>query len=227
MSKLDLKGACAAQGCRVEHCPLIVEIELLHERCRKLEELSWGDALTGLFNYRYMQRSLEMEMERTRRTKLPTGFIMLDLDHFKDFNTRYGHEGGNAVLSSMGKLLKEHLRVIDIACRYGGEEFALILPNASIRQAVGIANRLHKIVRTSPVVFGDKKLDISASFGVAVFKHTDEETLSSFIDRADRLLYQAKNTGRDRVCAEQSLPVAVAEEVSSEEKSALFSSEEN
>lgn len=225
MSKLDIETACAAPECpKVEQCSLIQEVELLRERCRKLEELSFVDALTGLFNFRYMQRSLEMEMERSRRTKLPTGLIMLDLDHFKNVNSSYGHEGGNAVLAHLGKLLKESVRVIDIPCRYGGEEFALILPNASISHAARIATRLRELVRRCPVLFGEQTIGISASFGVAAFSHTDQDTLNSFINRADRLLYEAKNTGRDRICAEQPSPVIMEEEVTADEKSALFSS---
>ena len=223
MGKFDVESGCAAQGCQnVGQCPLLGEVELLRKRCRELEELSFVDGLTGLFNYRYMQRSLELEMERTRRTKLPTGLIMLDLDHFKDVNTVYGHEGGNAILAHLGNLLKQSLRVIDIPCRYGGEEFSIILPNASISHANGIAKRLLKLVRQSPVELDGQTVHISASFGVAVFRDTDQDTLNSFVDRVDRLLYEAKNTGRDRICAEQPLHVIVAEEVTAEEKSALF-----
>jgi diguanylate cyclase (GGDEF)-like protein len=227
LSKLDIERECATQGCRpVGPCPLLEEVELLRERCRKLEELSFVDDLTGLFNFRYMQRSLELEMERTRRTKLPTGLIMLDLDHFKDVNTVYGHEGGNAVLAHVGKLLKESVRVIDIPCRYGGEEFALILPNSSVSPAAGIARRLLELVRQRPVEFGAQTIGISASFGVAVFRHTDGDTLHSFISRADRLLYEAKNTGRNRICVEQPPLVDLAEEVTADEKSALFKNSE-
>ncbi len=224
MSKLDSQRESEAQGCpKVEHCPLLEEVELLRERCRKLEELSSIDALTGLFNFRHMQASLELEMERTRRTKLPTGLIMVDLDHFKNVNTLYGHEGGNAVLTHLGKLLKESLRVIDIPCRYGGEEFALILPNASLGHSVLIATRLRDLVRARPVDLGEQHIAITASFGVAVFNHADRDTLQAFISRADRLLYEAKNSGRDRICAEPPSPLAVEEEVTADEKKALFS----
>ena len=224
MNKLDIETGCAPEGCsNVGQCSLIKEVELLRERCRKLEELSFVDALTGLFNFRYLQRSLEMEMERTRRTKLPTGLIILDIDHFKDVNTCYGHEGGNAVLAHLGKLLKSSLRVIDIPCRYGGEEFALILQNASIAQSTRIAKRLWETVRSHPVVFGAQAVKITASFGVAVFRHTDDDSLKSFTNRADHLLFEAKSAGRDRIRAEQLQPVVNAEEVTADEKSALFS----
>ena len=132
LDKLEnIEQASGANGCpTLKQLSLEEEIEFLRERCRKLEELSFVDALTGLYNFRYMQRALEIEMERTRRTKLPTGLVMIDLDHFKNVNTLYGHECGNAVLAEFGKVLKESVRVIDVPCRYGGEEFALILPGA-------------------------------------------------------------------------------------------------
>jgi diguanylate cyclase (GGDEF)-like protein len=203
---------------------LVEEIELLRERCRQLEELSFVDALTGLYNFRYMQRSLEIEMERTRRTELPTGLIMIDLDHFKNVNTLYGHECGNVVLKQFGKVLKESVRVIDVPCRYGGEEFALILPGAALRESTAIAERLREITRCNPVSFGTETVRITASLGVAVFRYTDECTVGEFLNRADRLLYEAKNTGRDRLCAEQPPPVFMSDEVTADEKAALFSS---
>jgi diguanylate cyclase (GGDEF)-like protein len=209
----------------VESCSLQEEIASLRERCRRLEELSFIDALTGLYNFRYLQKSLEMEMERTRRTKLPTGLIMIDLDHFKDVNNIYGHEAGNVVLAQFGKILKESVRVIDVPCRYGGEEFTLVLPAASLRQSARIAERLREITHNYTATFGAKVLKITASFGVAVFRFTDEYTVGAFLSRADRLLYEAKNLGRDRICVEEPSPVSIGDEVTDSEKAALFSPE--
>ncbi|MFZ0927630.1 MAG: GGDEF domain-containing protein [Syntrophobacteraceae bacterium] len=226
MSKLEnVEQGCAANGCpTLKRCSLVEEIELLRERCRQLEELSFVDALTGLYNFRYMQRSLEIEMERTRRTQLPTGLVMIDLDHFKNVNTLYGHECGNVVLAQFGKVLKESVRVMDVPCRYGGEEFALILPGAALRESIAIAERLREIARSNPVSFGTETVRITASFGVAVFRYTDECTVGEFLNRADRLLYEAKNSGRDRLCAEEPPPVSMLDEVTADEKAALFSS---
>jgi len=225
LSKLDVEQGWAANECpNGMECSLKEEIALLRERCRRLEELSYVDALTGLYNFRYMQRSLETEMERTRRTKLPTGLIMIDLDHFKDVNTLHGHECGNAVLVHFGKILQEGIRVIDVPCRYGGEEFSLILPGASLMQSVRIAERLRETIRSTPVIVDSKSLRITASFGVAVFRHTDDCTAGAFLDKADRLLYEAKNSGRDRICVEEPGPAFISEEVTDREKAALFSS---
>lgn len=225
MSKLNVEQGYPANECpKVKQCSLMEEVALLREQCRKLEELSFVDALTGLYNFRYMQRALEIEMERTRRTKFPTGLIVIDLDHFRNVNTLYGHECGNAVLVHFGKILKEGIRVIDIPCRYGGEEFALILPGASIFQSVRIAERIRETTRRNPAVFSAKTVRITASFGAAVFRSTDESTVGAFLNRADRLLYEAKDLGRDRICAEEPLPVPTPDEVTASEKAALFSS---
>lgn len=210
------------QQCDVKECPLEAEMAELRERCRKLEELSYVDALTGHYNFRYLQRALEMEMERTRRTKLPTSLIMLDLDHFKNINTVYGHECGNTALAWVARILREGIRLIDIPCRYGGEEFALILPGTSLIQATGIAERLREAIASNPVNFQGQMVSLSGSFGVAVFRFTDELTISKFLSKADELLYKAKNSGRNCVCTEELPPVFQPDEVTAEEKAGLF-----
>jgi diguanylate cyclase (GGDEF)-like protein len=221
-----VKDVCkerAESGCPgTEECSLLKEIALLRERCLKLEELSFVDALTGLFNFRYMQKALEIEMERTRRTRIPTGLIMADLDHFKKVNDFYGHECGNAALSLVGKVLKESVRIIDVPCRYGGEEFAIILPGASLREAVRIAERLSENIRYSPVVFGKESVTLAASFGVAVFHSSDESTMDEFLRRADELLYEAKNSGRNLIRSEPYSPMQQPDEVTVDEKAELL-----
>ncbi len=226
MHKLkNIKQRDTANGCPMEQeCSLMEEIALLREQCRKLEELSFVDALTGLYNFRYMQKALEMEMERTRRTKLPTGLIMIDLDHFKNINTLYGHECGNTSLSWVSKILRESVRVIDVPCRYGGEEFALILPGTSLMQTVKIAERVRETISSSPVSLKNESVSITASFGVSVFRFTDDCTVSRFLNKADSLLYQAKAAGRNRVVSEEPDPLFSADEVTADEKSSLFAS---
>jgi len=221
----DIEQGCSANGCPTsKQCSLIKEIALLREQCRKLEELSFVDALTDLYNFRYLQRALEVEMERTRRTKLPTGLIMIDLDHFKNVNTLYGHECGNTVLAWVGKIIKDSVRVIDVPCRYGGEEFALILPGASLRESKIIAQRLRETLRSNPVILKDVSLTITASLGVAVFSYSDKSSVGEFLDKVDRLLYDAKESGRDCICSEDYCPMVMPDEVTAEEKAELFSS---
>ncbi len=194
----------------------------LREQCIRLEALSYIDDLTGLFNFRYLQRALETEMERTRRTMLPTSLIMADLDNFKNVNGVYGHEAGNTALSWVGRLLRESTRIIDIPCRYGGEEFALILPSTSLVQASNIAERLRVIINSSQAILNEKPVTLSASFGVAIFNHRDESTTSEFIRRADGFLYHAKNLGRNRVCSQEPTSIIPEIGVTPAEKELLF-----
>jgi diguanylate cyclase (GGDEF)-like protein len=214
----------AEQGCPTgaKECALIEEMASLREQCRKLEELSYVDALTGLYNFRHLQRSLEMEMARTRRSLLPTCLIMLDLDHFKNINTLYGHEAGNTALARVAAICRENIRIIDIPCRYGGEEFALILPSTSLLPASGIAERLRQSICATPIILNGQSVTVTASFGVAAFRHSDAFTVSEFLSKADSFLYQAKASGRNRVCAEPITPLPTSE-VTVEERNGLYS----
>ena len=202
-------------------CSRLDEIAALRERCRELEELSYQDALTGLYNFRHLQTSLEMEMARTRRSLLPTSLLMIDLDHFRNINTLHGHEAGNAALARIGRICREGIRIIDIPCRYGGEEFALILPSTSLLQASTIAERLRREIASSPILLSDREITVTASFGVAVFRHSDNYSVSEFLSRADALLYQAKTSGRNCVRTEELAPVP-SSEVTVEERDGLF-----
>jgi diguanylate cyclase (GGDEF)-like protein len=207
-------------------CPLLSEIADLREQVRRLESLSYVDALTGIYNFRYLQRALEIEMERTRRSKLPTSLIMVDLDYFRDINTRYGHESGNTALAWVGRIWRESIRTIDIACRYGGEEFALILPGTALVQSINIAERLRMILCSHPVVLNGQSVSITASFGVSTFQHTDKWSASEFLSRADAYLFQAKALGRNQVCSQGVCPAVPTEGVSAEEKEILFAGTE-
>ena len=225
MKNVLKKGAVSECPGEAE-CSLVKEITLLRERCLELEELCFIDALTGLYNFKYMKKALEMEMERTRRTRLPTGLIMADLDHFKTINDTYGHEFGNVALSLVGRVLKESIRVIDVACRYGGEEFTIILPGASLRESIRVAGRMSENIRYSPVVFDKESVTLTASFGVTVFQFSDEYTPEDFLKKADNLLYEAKNLGRNAICSDTIGPAYQPDEVTVDEKALLFSPSE-
>lgn len=168
----------------------------LHETLRSQ---SIRDPLTGLFNRRYMEESLEREMRRAARGRHPVGIIMLDLDHFKQFNDTFGHELGDALLEELGLLLQTHIRGEDIACRYGGEEFTLILPEVSLVDAGQRAEHLRQAVKNLHVRYRRQPLSpVTASLGVAVYPehgHTPQAVLRA----ADAALYRAKRAGRDRV----------------------------
>ena len=183
-----------------DRCSNLTEVNLLREKVKQLAALVRTDELTGLFNYRYFSQALSLEMERTRRSGQPTCLIMCDLDHFKSINDVHGHEVGNAVLSHVSNLIRETTRRLDIPCRYGGEEFVLILPDTTLHQGVRFANRLRLIIENSSVKAGDLVLGIEASFGVDVYSCGDQLTEKEFVDNVDGFLYIAKQEGRNRVC---------------------------
>ncbi|MBF0317268.1 MAG: diguanylate cyclase [Nitrospirae bacterium] len=165
-----------------------------------LQHLSTRDPLTGLYNRRYMEEAFEMERSRAVRKGTSVGVIMVDIDHFKRFNDTFGHEAGDAVLRELGIFLKKNIRSGDIACRYGGEEFTLIMPDASLDVALQRAELLREGVKHINVVFERRSLGvITLSLGVAVLPEHGVETQTIF-QAADNALYSAKHQGRDRAC---------------------------
>jgi diguanylate cyclase (GGDEF)-like protein len=164
-----------------------------------LQQLSIHDPLTGLYNRRYMEEALELELRRAERKKSTVGVIMLDIDHFKAFNDGFGHAAGDDLLRALGSLVHARLRAGDIACRFGGEEFVLILPEASLEATREKAEELRAHVKAMEVRSLDKRLGpVSISLGIAIVPdhgRVREEVLRV----ADAALYRAKGEGRDRV----------------------------
>ena len=157
------------------------------------------DPLTGLFNVRYFREALDAELERTRRTGLPTSLMMVDLDHFKRVNDTHGHENGNRVLLHVAELLRNQTRKLDICCRYGGEEFIIILPSTELMLANQVAERCRSLLEELPVELDDGQLQITASIGVAVCSDAGQLVASQLIEHADQCLYKAKHQGRNQV----------------------------
>jgi diguanylate cyclase (GGDEF)-like protein len=165
----------------------------------QLRELSVRDPLTGLFNRRYLEETLEREIHRVERKHLSIGIIMLDLDHFKRINDAYGHAAGDAALQVLGSSLKSYIRTSDIACRYGGEEFVLILPEASLEVTRLRAERLRQEVKKLKVSYNEILLEtITLSLGVAAFPQHGS-SYSTLLSAVDAAMYHAKINGRDRV----------------------------
>ncbi len=165
----------------------------------ELRLLAIRDPLTGLFNRRYMEESLERELHRAARNNLPLGAVMIDLDYFKRFNDTWGHEAGDAVLREVGGLLKNSSRGEDIACRYGGEEFTLILTSVASEATRLRAERLRQEASGLDVRHDGRSLGgITISAGVAAFPEHGF-TAAEILRAADEALYQAKARGRDRV----------------------------
>ncbi|MGA2641334.1 MAG: diguanylate cyclase [Spirochaetia bacterium] len=166
-----------------------------------LRQLSIHDPLTGLYNRRYMEETLETEIRRAERKELPIGVIMLDIDHFKAFNDGFGHAAGDQMLRSIGALLLSHLRAGDIACRFGGEEMLLILPEANEEAAVHRAEDIRARAKKLEVTHMETALGpVTVSLGVAVYPGNGR-TRDELVAAADASLYKAKRDGRDRVVA--------------------------
>ncbi len=173
----------------------------------ELERLSITDALTGLFNRRYFDYRLQQEVERSRRHGDAVALMLLDLDHFKKVNDRYGHHAGDAALRLTAEILQRELRTLDVCTRWGGEEFAIILPNTDGPGAVVVAERVLRAVRTHarcsapPVREPAHRLErfrITTSLGAAVFPSPGVDGADALVAAADGALYRAKDEGRDR-----------------------------
>lgn len=177
-----------------------IAMALANLRLREtLHNMAIRDILTGLFNRRYMEESLERELRRAERRKTSVSVLMFDIDHFKDFNDVHGHDGGDALLRELGTFLKTRTRGEDIACRYGGEEFVFVLPEATLEDARHRAEQLRQEAKQLRVYHLGKPLDnISISLGVSAFPEHGF-TADAILKTADTALYRAKNEGRDRV----------------------------
>ncbi len=173
----------------------LIEIGLLQS---KLREQAIRDALTNVFNRRYLEETLEREISRAEREGYPVSVVMMDLDHFKDINDTYGHEAGDMVLKSLADAVVRQSRHGDFVCRYGGEEFVLVMPNVDLETAAVRAGELHATINAMTVSYGVFSLTATISMGVAAYPNhgsAKEEILRA----ADRALYSAKHGGRNRV----------------------------
>lgn len=173
--------------------------EALEEKNRQLQEMANRDGLTGLFNHRYFHEQLSKDFLRARRYHESLSCILLDIDYFKKFNDNYGHQTGDVVLSTLGRVIEEAIRDSDFAARYGGEEFAVILYHADQPAAVHVAERLRQMVEDREIHDKDKMLHVTISVGVATFPHEEIRDSKKLIECADKALYKAKENGRNRV----------------------------
>lgn len=206
-----------------QSCEFLSEIVELRREVGSLTELVRTDALTGLFNFRFFNETLTLEMERTRRGTQPLSMILLDIDYFKKFNDQWGHEIGNHALVHIADIIKVAVRKLDFACRFGGEEFAILLPNTDLRQAVNVAERLREMIATTPLkVFEQESVAITASLGVDEFTSHHSESGEAFIHKVDSFLYKSKHNGRNQVAYPDLNVINRVDSVTQEEKNALF-----
>lgn len=163
----------------------------------EIEKLATTDGLTGLFNHRVFQERLSEELRRQNRFAKPVSLLLTDIDFFKKINDTYGHPVGDIVLKGVSKIIGESIREIDIASRYGGEEFAVILPGTEGEGATNIAERLRKAVMDKEFSADGKSFHVTISIGIAIYP-SDAKSKEELIERADQALYNAKHGGRNR-----------------------------
>lgn len=192
-------GLPAAGGGEVGYLTQVFNtmVESLRKNREELERMSTTDMLTGLGNRRHLMNLLPQEIERARRAAKPFSILMLDVDHFKKYNDRHGHQAGDDALARVGMVLRDSIRPYDCAARYGGEEFLIVLSGASLEHARECAERIREHVRSEQFAGGP----VTVSIGIAAYP-LHGETADAVIGQADAALYEAKRGGRDRViCA--------------------------
>jgi len=176
---------------------VMVRIQRAEAEARKA---SLTDSLTGLYNRRFLHQRLEEEMARSRRHGAPLACVMLDLDHFKSINDAHGHAAGDSVLRDVSTILKAHIRKSDIAVRFGGEEFVLVLFSNNMEGARLVAERIRADVESHEFLHGDSPLRVTISIGISAFPDEKIGSADDLMRRADAALYQAKEAGRNMVC---------------------------
>ena len=173
----------------------LIEIGLLQS---KLREQAIRDPLTNLFNRRYLEETLDRELARAERESYPVCIIMIDLDHFKKINDTYGHDAGDEVLRALAKTLSEQSRRGDFACRYGGEEFVIVMPNITKHTAYERARKLRRRLNSLEIPYECHRLTTTISMGIASYP-ANGETRQALLRAADQAMYGAKRAGRDHI----------------------------
>tara|TARA_R110002074_G_scaffold14504_1_gene49924 strand:- start:225 stop:902 length:678 start_codon:yes stop_codon:yes gene_type:complete len=206
-------------------CAWLDEVQRLRNQIEVLSELVSTDALTGLFNFRHFKTVLQAEMDRSKRSGIPTSLVLVDIDHFKAVNDNYGHEVGNQALVYIAEILRSEVRTTDIVCRYGGEEFAMIFPETHLNLAVKVADRIREMISNFQIPYEGGEFAVTASMGASVYIKTSILDLEGFVDSVDKFLYEAKESGRNCICHVDYANLRTLSEVSTDERSMLFGKE--
>ena len=175
----------------------VIELQRTKE---ELRQLAITDGLTGLYNYRYFKEQLLQELKRAQRHSLNISVVMIDIDHFKQYNDKNGHPAGDVVLKDIARLLRDNIRNIDLAARYGGEEFSLILIETDKPSAKIVSEKIRKLVEDYGFAYESSQPDgkLTISTGVATFPE-DGEDFDTLVSKADQRLYRAKEAGRNLI----------------------------
>lgn len=175
-------------------------LETIDKKTKELQLLASVDPMTKLYNRRYLSDTSEYIMELSKRNKTPLSIIMIDIDFFKKINDKHGHKAGDAIIIEMASTLKSMIRASDIACRFGGEEFLVLLPETDLDAAIRVAQKIRKAVEHLVVAIGSEhKQSFTVSCGVSNVSVSKEKNIEPAINRADQALYEAKENGRNKV----------------------------
>lgn len=164
---------------------------------KQLEKMSRIDGLTGLYNRRYWEEQCSIEFKRASRTGIPSTMMIMDIDKFKFINDTYGHPAGDHTIKTLAKIIAKAIRETDIAGRYGGEEFTVILPDTEINNAKIVAERIRRLCENIPIEYEEHQFNFTVSIGLAQF-HSSFGTYMQWVEKADRGLYEAKEGGRNQ-----------------------------
>ncbi|WP_374583381.1 diguanylate cyclase [Pseudoduganella sp.] len=208
VSQGDVIGVVTVMGAIdrawVERLSEQVAVSLSNVQLRlSLRRQSVVDPLTELYNRRFMDETLKRELARSARNGKPVAVVLVDLDHFKRVNDDFGHEAGDGLLREVGRILRESIRKCDIACRYGGEEMVLILPECDLENAMRRASEVREAIQSLVFSYQGRRVPATASFGVATTMEVVDAAPEALLAAADKALYHAKRTGRNRVCSVQ------------------------
>lgn len=176
------------------------DIEKINDLIGRLNYAMTTDPLTGIYNRRFIDGQLYVDINENAINKLPMCIIILDIDYFKEVNDTYGHLAGDYILKEFGKLILGSIRKsTDWVSRYGGEEFLIVLNNTNKEGAIVVSNKIKTLLKNKKFIYEDNEINITASFGVCCLKEGDKVTAKEFIKCADENLYKAKKTGRDKI----------------------------
>lgn len=182
------------------NCEWLDEVVRLRAQVRELSALVANDSLTGLFNFRHFKTVLQAEMDRSKRSGIPTSLVLADVDNFRAINDEQGREAGNILLKQVADICRGEVRTTDVVCRYGGEMFAIVFPETHLNLAVKVADRIRQQIADTPLQLEDKEIKVTVSMGASVYVKTSVIDLVDFVDSVDKFVFEAKQSGRNCIC---------------------------
>ena len=206
-------------------CEWLDEIVNLRNQLEELSSLMSTDVLTGLYNFRHFNMLLQSEMDRSKRSGIPTSLVLIDVDHFKAVNDTYGHEKGDLALKYLAYILRDEVRTTDIVCRYGGAEFAIIFPETHLNLAVKVADRIRKKVASRPIPIENGDIELTVSMGASVYMKTSVLDHEDFVASVDKYLDEARQSGRNCICHIDYSDLRAVTEVGADERAMLLNFE--